>query len=477
VRLPLQLRVTVLLFILVTAVNLATPRGAGPDEPSHVVRAAGLARGDVRGTATSDPHLRVFDVPGWAGQPDPGCYAFQPDQGASCASVTDSSNPTSTAWSYPLLGHVAPAIGTLLPGDARTMWASRAMHTLACVVLVGAALAQLIRRGRRVSAAALLLAMTPTAIFSMAVVNPSGMAIAGAIGMWVFGADLLRAAGAGVPADRATTWWLVASWCSAVLPRDDGLLWVASIAITLLVTNRVGVSDAVTALGVGASTVIAASTLAAAAWFVFAGTDLVPLPVDASGHELARLIVDRTGAHLYEAVGQLGWLDTPIPTLAFIAWWVGAAVLAGANLAHGHVRAAAIPVAVLAATLAISWIVEYIQAPDAGLFWQGRYSLPLFVGVVLAVDNDRLDRPSSVAVERGVAGLAVCCWLLGMAQMQRRFGVGINGTWAPWRWDTWSNPVPSWVLLIVFVVAAVAITWTIDRESAAGYVAEAQSTK
>jgi hypothetical protein len=64
-----------------------------------------------------------------------------------------------------------------------------------------------------------------------------------------------------------------------------------------------------------------------------------------------------------------------------------------------------------------------------------------------------------------------------MAQMQRRFGVGINGTWAPWRWDTWSNPVPSWVLLIVFVVAAVAITWTIDRESAAGYVAEAQSTK
>jgi hypothetical protein len=64
-----------------------------------------------------------------------------------------------------------------------------------------------------------------------------------------------------------------------------------------------------------------------------------------------------------------------------------------------------------------------------------------------------------------------------MSQMQRRFGVGINGTWAPWRWDTWSNPVPSWALLIVFFAAAVAITRTIDRESASECVAEAQSTK
>ena len=90
------------LLAVVLAESLATPRNAGPDEPAHIVRGAGLVRGEVFGTqlaewsaehggdvpeaggadiANADQDsdaLRVFDVPRSVVQPSEACFAHNP---------------------------------------------------------------------------------------------------------------------------------------------------------------------------------------------------------------------------------------------------------------------------------------------------------------------------------------------------------------------------------------------------------------
>ena len=86
------------LFALVGAQILGTPRNAGPDEPSHLIRGAGLVRGQVFGDPVGDrpprrrprrdvaladpdnPAFGVFDVPWWVNQPDPTCFRAHPEQ-------------------------------------------------------------------------------------------------------------------------------------------------------------------------------------------------------------------------------------------------------------------------------------------------------------------------------------------------------------------------------------------------------------
>ncbi len=79
------------LLAVVTAENLGTPRNAGPDEPAHIARGAGLVRGQVFGETYGDwlvdnPPLdaggadiananpdsdavQVYDVPRWVVKP------------------------------------------------------------------------------------------------------------------------------------------------------------------------------------------------------------------------------------------------------------------------------------------------------------------------------------------------------------------------------------------------------------------------
>ena len=42
------------LLTVITAENLGTPRNAGPDEPAHIIRGAGLFRGELFGERYRD---------------------------------------------------------------------------------------------------------------------------------------------------------------------------------------------------------------------------------------------------------------------------------------------------------------------------------------------------------------------------------------------------------------------------------------
>lgn len=455
----------VLLFVLVGAQAFAVPLGAGPDEPAHLIRSAGIVRGQVFGDALgsgTDSASRVFELPAWVGTPDPGCFVLRPAVPVSCAPIPDTDERTrqltSSAASNPPWSHILPGVATLGPGGARTAWLSRLLHSLVPVVTVTLVIRRLVRAGRRLAGAAVLLALTPTAIFTFAVVNPSGWAIAGALAIWVAGIDLARG-------DRSASALFVLGWCVGVLPRSDGLLWSALCLAVVLFVARCPVTRFVSSLSVVQRAVLGVASAANLVWAAVVPPMLLRTNnlEDAGVTTLVGLIVSRTGDHFKNAVGVVGWLDTPLPTTALFLWWATIGVLAGVSLLTGNRRALAGALVAVVGFAVVGWAMEFAQVRSVGLFWQGRYALPLLMGLPLLLATSPVERsethvggveiPRSLPVVIAVA--AVVVWNAAFVQSMRRWGVGADGSVLPWKWATWETPVPMLVLVLVYLVASV----------------------
>ena len=95
-----------------------------------------------------------------------------------------------------------------------------------------------------------------------------------------------------------------------------------------------------------------------------------------------------------------------------------------------------------------------LQNNDFGVYWQGRYYLPLLVGIPVLGARLRLDPAAArrLGLAVLVAGLVVAN--LGLAAMMRRFAGGIAGTLVPWEWDTYGAPVPPVVMLALHLAAS-----------------------
>src|SRR5205823_737204 len=82
-----------------------------------------------------------------------------------------------------------------------------------------------------------------------------------------------------------------------------------------------------------------------------------------------------------EMVGVFGWLDTPSPPFTYLVWGAVVGALALAGLAGSGRRSATLMVGVIAATLLVPMALEALTANRFGFGWQGRYTLPLAIGV------------------------------------------------------------------------------------------------
>lgn len=477
----LFLAVAGLLAAIVGAQNLGSPRHAGPDEPAHIVRGAGIVRGDVFGSPVTgeidagaadvahadaaNAAIRVFDVPPALAEPAETCFAHDPGRPASCATVAAAAGSaaastnasadgvTSTAATYPVWGHLLPGLATLVVPGSGAAWLARFLHGLIPVLLVAGALTRLLTAGRVTATSAVLVAVTPMALFLFAVVNPSGVVVGGAVALWVAGDELFAGR-------RDPGWLLPAGFAATVLPRDDGLLWAALIVGVLAVVHRTDPRAAWRALGRPARVVVAASTLAGALWAALAGGDLVPVARPATGIAFAELVVQRTGRHLREAIGVLGWLDTDLPESMYLLWAFAAGLVVMVALAARQHRRAAGAAAALILAVVVGWVLEIVQGRTAGLFWQGRYALPLLLGLVLVAGltpgADRVVGRAG-AVTPGVLALVV--WNVSFLQALRRWGVGAFGSIRPWAWDTYGAPLPVLLLVAIHLTASAGLGW------------------
>ena len=486
---------------------LLTPPGAGPDEPGHLVRAGALAHGQLDGSDIGSRRDRGFDLPATYVLPDPTCYAHHPDVPVSCAPAASGSEATvtlpSNADEYPIWGHLPGGLLTLLPGLAPIWWA-RLGGAAVAIALVSGAL-WLIAPRRPLGAAAIVLALTPMAWSMFAVVNPSAMAIGGAVALW---AGLLY--GGARPAPSAA--WLTAlGWAALALPRRDGLIWACVALVVALGHGGWPAAEWWRSLGVGPQIVVAASTLVTMAWGVTNDSRvsrlvvLAPLIVVAAevvrwwwrerattwaprvgvvtvvalagglatgaalasrpggwDGDLATRIAGESGNNFIEAIGRLGWLDAPLPA-ASIALVCGAIGLLGAASLTVETAAMRWAAGLLLTAVAASWLFELYQGNTTGTYWQGRYSLPLLAGIPLLLGLARVPPDVGSRVAGWAGGIALLVLNVAAWASSRRWGVGIDGSMMPWDWDTIHTPLPPIVVLAALAALSVALAATLRR--------------
>jgi hypothetical protein len=198
--------------------------------------------------------------------------------------------------------------------------------------------------------------------------------------------------------------WLVLSQPTTSLPAIVGLAAVTAVVANLrstsplylllaalAVVTAVGWPTALSALRRGPTLVAAGVALAAAAlgalWTLNVALPAGFIPSAGSSRDDAVTAFGTTFGkstdYGRELVGVFGWLDTPLPEWIYALWaaMVGAVLVGGLALA-GRGRLAAIGISL--ASLAL--VPSLVQAPSAaeyGYIWQGRYSLPLFVTVII----------------------------------------------------------------------------------------------
>ncbi len=498
-----SLALGVLIATVIGCYVLATPRSGGPDEPSHMVASAALVRGDRTGLPdTNDPSLALFEVPAMVGEPNPGCWALEENIPAGCAGLEDDSTenviaPTTSA-NYPPWTYVLPGLVSFIPSAGLYTFAARFAMAAIPVLLIAAALRR-IRRSGRLATAAVLVGLTPIAWFSMSIVNPSAVAIAGGAALWV---ALL------CPRTERADWLLCAGWIALTVARRDGPLWAFLIVAAVALVSQTRPSDFVRHQPISARLLVAAGSVVAPLTAISTGLidlnlalacapfGLIAVEVAFRLHEKAQStraklagavgvafavvaiivagiwaspggfdqsvwlnVVSSTGEHLRQLVGVLSWIDAPVPTVGMSAFWIAVGVLASVA-ALTQRRSVIGATCALLVLILVSWILEIGQGSSYGSYWQGRYSMPLFVGLPLLMVGRRPDArvaPNDLRIESlatPIAGLAWIVMNVGFVGALHRWGVGVAGSWAPQRWDTWGAPLHPILLALVHAVAS-----------------------
>lgn len=494
---------------------LLTPPGAAADEPVHLIRAGAVIRGQFSGEAGPDTDYsdagEVVTVPDSVVVPDHNCYATIANRTTSvnCAPKVDYRGEdvvlVTTADDYPVWGHLVYGLGTLVPGIA-SVWPARLIGVVVAFGLIGVAVG---RARTRWQTASIVAALTPMVFGTIAAVNPSTFAIAGAIAMWTV--LWYRPEGALAPTDQ---WLFALGWLAVADTRRDGLVW-ASIIVTmsLVMTNR-SAPRWFARLNRGPLITVVVGAGAQALWGLSTGSRLLVVgafsPLIIVAGEVVRTVwnrqttrVGRTGValatalvavaatgvtlvarpggwntalalrvaaegtdHVLQAIGVLGWLGIYLPDAALFFAVITFGAMIGIALMERPAAALA-SLAVLLTAVGTAWWFEMMSGADYGQYWQGRYSLPLLVGVPIILGTVPLARPrerqlSTALVAASLGVVNVAAWAAA-----RRWGVGTEGSYLPWNWSTIHQPVPPVLLLIVMAAASIVIVGQIDARTRA----------
>ncbi|MGV3759764.1 MAG: DUF2142 domain-containing protein [Actinomycetota bacterium] len=464
--------------------SFATPLMHAPDEWAHAVRAAAVWDGTlhgrdqrtesrpapdgsvVRGTMThvtvpsAYMELRTMSD----------CYMFKPEVPATCAPPVSSDETAVPGYTY--VGTYQPTYYLLVGWPTRlldpraALYAMRAVSAVIGGALLGLGIASAHRCGRsHLLLAGAALAATPQALFLIGVVNPSGLEIAAAFATVLGLLELVRGHG---PPSRALLAQVAgsAALLAATRPLSPLLLAVlvaadAHVGLTRhrwreLVADRAARHAA---LSVGVV------TSAASAWVVsthaydaFTGISIPGLSPGAA----ARQHVELLGFRTRQLVGYFGTVDTPLPEVAIWSWVLATALLVAASVWMGRWLQRAAVVGLLAVAMLLPLASEVSRAATYGFIWQGRYGLPIVVGLPILsawVVADRSgDRLRTVArrwlpITLGVAMAAA--HVVAHLTYMTRVVVGRPNPW--WRYLTaegWRPPIPVAVLLAAAVASA-----------------------
>lgn len=469
---------------------VATPIGASPDSPSQVARAASVVRGQWLGPTAPGPasavttYVRVprtYDYTSAMVH----CYMFREAVSAACAAEPAQSSQvvrtTTHVGRYPPAYYLAVGWPSLLTTDVAGIYLMQASSAILCAAFLALAVAVArIWSKSALMVPAIAVAVTPMTLFLSSSVNPSGLELAAAVAMWT-AATVLVADQLGSP-PPALVGVLAVSTAALVWTRPTALAWPVVMAAVLApeAWGRLRPGLLWRAEVRAGAAAVAFAGAGAALWVVLAratsvGTNFGPLPASSSfGHTLC-FVLGHFPSLLAQAVGDFGWLDTPVPSLVLAAWALLCAALVAVALRRGTKRARAALLLAVAASFLVPLVSMVAAAPSYGYVGQGRYFLAIWAGVPVVAaglvglgTSSRIARPMTMTAGVLVAGGQAFAFYWAL----RRYIVGIPGPLA-WggsgsvrRWQ-WHPPVPGWWLLGIFVVVCGIYGWAIGRSVAA----------
>jgi hypothetical protein len=475
----------VLLTMLTGLWSLASPPYAGPDEQAHVIRAIALDHGQLTGSKLS-PALRelhkndrkdflMVQVPAiYSANGSTACFAYERDHTAACLQFSGSTTVVDDATyvaRHPPAYYAAVGVASWLhrPGTG-VIYIMRFFTVLITSALIATAITAVRRfAAPKVLTVGLVLAITPMVLFMDSIVNPSGPEIAASIAVWVCGFLLISRANERVDGRLVTAVGIAG--CVLGLTRQLGPLWLGIIALTILgVSNRAAVKNLARSSWARLwAALVVVSCLAQVAWNVI----VKPLDVTRSGREpvhigmtaIVRITFGATLSRYREMVGVFGWLDTPSPAFTWIPWTALLAFLFFAAVLWATKRDVLVLFALLAAVIVVPVVIESATYRDAGgVSWQGRYTLPIAVGIPLlaAFALSSTERRRRLVTSRLLVAIGVTLGIghtLAFAQNLRRYTVGYDGPIQFWKSPAWTPPLSPLLLTIAYAIAVAAFLW------------------
>ena len=474
-----------LFFALAAAWAVATPLGAAPDEPAHMVRAAAVSSGQITGPKVLSPvpmggvqsrlvsqQVRVpKSVAALADEVT--CYKFQPQRPASCTGKLKSSSAEVRATTY--AGVYNPTYYLLvgwpihLVAGKAGMYLMRLASAALCAALLASAAA--IARGiGRIAFAGVFAAATPMALFLAGVVNPNSVEAAAGLLAWT----ALGALALDRRSEAATTRlaFFVVGAAVLVTVRSTGLEWlIMMLCVAAVFTRRQAAAELLGQKPVRLwLAALGACIVLAEVWnHVYGGLNLVPFG-DHTGLSVTQSIsasVHTLPQYTQELIGKLGWLDTPAPLGTLVVWLVVFGALALAAILFASRRVAVAVLILLVGVVAIPIAANAVEAGGLGNLWQGRYllwwaaGLPVISTMGLATSARQLPAPLMRRLPV-VTVLVLAAGHLGMWWVSaRRYGVGLDGPLLPLH-SAWRPPggwIPCSLLFALGLVAAVILAW------------------
>ncbi len=441
------------IFAVMSAWAVTMPLYSADDEPSQVSHAAALFRGQLIGHPLHGPYTMIT-VPASFGVGEllEQCYQAKPTKRASCGS-REHLGPNlvyviNYDSRYPPLYYALVGAPTLVDESTSAVFWMRLLSALASSVVLGLACMSVAMWSRnRLLPVGLMVALTPTALWLGAMVNPSGLEISAAISLWCSGLVLALERRDDPPGGLVAT---VAA-AAAVLTLTRGLspLWTLLILATLVMMAGPAAAwrllrrhrDVQVAAGA-----LVTATAAAVTWIVVAhalalGHAYIPGP-KVKAVSIIAAEFGQTAGWLAQMVGLLGWNDTTMPLVTYLAWAAAVSTFLVLVTVVGQRVEIAVLGGLVVAVLVVPVILEFIEIRKSGFVWVGRYTLPLAVGVPLlaAAIIGRADLPARLVrrLARVLLIMLAVAGFLGFAEALRRYAVGVDGPlnfvlrgWAP----------------------------------------------
>jgi hypothetical protein len=380
---PLWLLAFAGFFLLGGAWALATPYDGTPDEADHVYRAVGVAYG---GWIASEGRWQT--VP--RSLHSPRCFAGKPTRPANCnREPGGDATPTKTATGAGRYNPVYYAIvgwPLRLWPDWNGILRARLLSAALVALLLGFALHSAVHWSRSpLLGAGLLAATTPMTMHMAGAINPSAIEIAAGTALFATLIPLLLSQA--VELRRAQLYLAGAATLALAMVRAFGPLWLVIVIGILLVPSRRALLSRLrrSRMILAYCALVVFALVASAAWTVFVKTgkpEFVNLPAPFTFFGAIRFeIALRAGGYAQEMVGIMSWLDTPMPGWVYLIWWSVLGFFTLAVLALGGWMDRWRIIALTAATFGIPVLLDAIGVNTYGFVAQGRYVLPIAVGI------------------------------------------------------------------------------------------------